>query len=132
TILEGYPTDGGLVDGPVYGSIFNSLIGLQLYEADEYAEFQSNLFVYHDDPGDYSTNEPTMDGTACLVYYLSSMQSESRATGHRQRSYTYDDSGAIIRGDRQKKALTLVFTADEYAEGAEEVLETLGRHHIKA
>ncbi len=132
TILEGYPTDGGLVDGPVYGSIFKSLIGLVLFEPDEYAPFQSDTFVYHDDPGDYSTNEPTMDGTACLVYYLSSMESESRATGHRQRNYTYDDSGAIIRGDRQEKELTLVFTADEYAEGGDEVLETLGKHNIKA
>ena len=29
--------------------------------------------VYHDDAGDYSTNEPTMDGTASLIYYLSSL-----------------------------------------------------------
>ncbi len=25
--------------------------------------------VYHDAIHDYSTNEPTMDGTACLTYY---------------------------------------------------------------
>lgn len=73
TVLEAYPTSGGLVDGPVYGSIFNNLIGLYLSEEDEYAEFQSELHVYHDDSGDYSTNEPTMDGTASLIYYLSSM-----------------------------------------------------------
>ncbi len=70
THLKNYPIDGGLTDGPVYGSIFSRLIGIQLYEPDEYAEFQSRLAVYHDDYGDYSTNEPTMDGTASLVYLL--------------------------------------------------------------
>jgi hypothetical protein len=37
--------------------------------------------VYHDAIGDYSTNEPTMDGTACLIYYLSSMQVEGMKQG---------------------------------------------------
>ena len=40
THLKNYPIDGGLVDGPVYGSIFNGLIGIQLKDADEYADFQ--------------------------------------------------------------------------------------------
>ena len=70
THLGKYPIDGGLVDGPVYGSIYNNLIGIQLYNEDEYAAFQSSLAVYHDDYGDYSTNEPTMDGTAALVYLM--------------------------------------------------------------
>jgi endoglucanase len=70
THIKHYPIDGGLVDGPVYASIFNSLKGLTLYNPDSYAEFQSTLAVYHDDYGDYSTNEPTMDGTASLIYLL--------------------------------------------------------------
>lgn len=73
THLKNYPINGGLVDGPVYSSIFKNLIGIQLKDADEYAPFQSNLVVYHDDYGDYSTNEPTMDGTASLVYLLAAM-----------------------------------------------------------
>jgi endoglucanase len=72
THLKNYPIDGGLVDGPVYGSIYGKLIGITLYEPDEYAEFQSSLVIYHDDYGDYSTNEPTMDGTAALIYLLAS------------------------------------------------------------
>lgn len=76
THLKNYPIDGGLVDGPVYGSIYNNLIGIRLYNEDEYAHFQSRLAVYHDDYGDYSTNEPTMDGTASLVYLLASKESE--------------------------------------------------------
>lgn len=70
-----FPVNGGLVDGPVYGSIFNSLLGLQLTKPDAYTEFQSDLAVYHDDSGDYSTNEPTMDGTASLIYLLAAKES---------------------------------------------------------
>ncbi|SMO49318.1 glycoside hydrolase family 9 protein [Solitalea koreensis] len=78
THLKKYPINGGLVDGPVYGSIYKNLIGIKLNEPDEYAEFQSNLVVYHDDYGDYSTNEPTMDGTASLIYLLAAKENESR------------------------------------------------------
>ena len=74
THIKKYPIDGGLVDGPVYGSIYGKLIGITLYEPDEYAAFQSDLVVYHDDYGDYSTNEPTMDGTASLIYLLALME----------------------------------------------------------
>ncbi len=61
---------GGLVDGPVYATIYNSLSGLELSEPDEFAPFQTDYVVYHDDIGDYSTNEPTMDGTAGAVYMM--------------------------------------------------------------
>src|SRR5882672_8316625 len=43
THLKKYPIDGGLVDGPVYTSIYKGLIGITLKDADEYAEFQSDL-----------------------------------------------------------------------------------------
>jgi len=78
TVLQNYPLDGGLVDGPVYGSIFNNLLGINMKQEDEYARFQSQLAVYHDDTGDFSTNEPTMDGTASLVYLLAAKESQSR------------------------------------------------------
>jgi hypothetical protein len=74
THLKKWPINGGLIDGPVYTSIFNSLIGIKLYNEDAYAPFQSNLAVYHDDYGDYSTNEPTMDGTASLIYLLAAKE----------------------------------------------------------
>ena len=77
THLKNYPIDGGLVDGPVYGSIYKNLIGIKLYQPDEYEHLQSNLAVYHDDYGDYSTNEPTMDGTASLIYLLAAKDAES-------------------------------------------------------
>lgn len=76
THIKNYPINGGLVDGPVYTKIFNSLIGITLTREDDYAEFQSDLAVYHDDYGDYSTNEPTMDGTASLVYLLATLEGQ--------------------------------------------------------
>jgi len=78
THLKNYPIDGGLVDGPVYTSIYSNLIGIKLYDEDEYQFFQSDLAVYHDDYGDYSTNEPTMDGTASLIYLLASKQTTAK------------------------------------------------------
>jgi hypothetical protein len=78
THLKNYPIDGGLVDGPVYTSIYKNLIGITLYQPDEYESFQSGLAVYHDDYGDYSTNEPTMDGTASLIYLLAAKEAQSK------------------------------------------------------
>jgi endoglucanase len=59
---------GGLIDGPVYRSIYGNLRGIHLAQPDEYAPFNVGHIVYHDDVGDYSTNEPIMDGTANLMY----------------------------------------------------------------
>jgi hypothetical protein len=64
---------GGLIDGPVYRSIFKNLRGISLHDADEYADFNTGFIVYHDDVGDYSTNEPIMDGTANLTYLFAAM-----------------------------------------------------------
>jgi endoglucanase len=61
---------GGLVDGPIYARIYKNLIGLTLHKPDEFSQFQNLYVVYHDDIGDYSTNEPTMDGTACAIMLL--------------------------------------------------------------
>ena len=69
----GLELSGGLVDGPVYRSIFQHLRGVRLAEADEYAPFNTGFIVYHDDVGDYSTNEPIMDGTANLAYVLAAL-----------------------------------------------------------
>jgi endoglucanase len=67
---------GGLVDGPVYARIFESLKGVGLSGSDPFAAFQG-VAVYHDDVMDYSTNEPTMDGTASAVL-LAALMAESR------------------------------------------------------
>jgi endoglucanase len=69
-VLLGMDVPGGLVDGPVYTSIFNNLLGLTLLKPDKFAAFQNEHVVYHDDVGDYSTNEPTMDGTAGAILMM--------------------------------------------------------------
>jgi len=68
--LTGMEVAGGLIDGPVYGSIYRSLKGLHLNESDEFASVQNPYVVYHDDMGDYSSNEPTMDGTAGAILMM--------------------------------------------------------------
>jgi endoglucanase len=67
TQLTGRSVRGALVDGPVYERIFKTLKGVSAPANDPFAPFQSELAVYHDDLHDYSTNEPTMDGTASAI-----------------------------------------------------------------
>ncbi|MBS1502283.1 MAG: glycoside hydrolase family 9 protein, partial [Bacteroidetes bacterium] len=93
--LYHYPLDGALADGPVYTSIFKNLKGVELHAADKYADFQSNLAVYHDDFGDYSTNEPTMDGTASLVYLLASKEYEALKAGSPQHRLVRNKSASV-------------------------------------
>jgi peptidoglycan/xylan/chitin deacetylase (PgdA/CDA1 family) len=128
--LYHYPLDGAMMDGPVYGSIFNRLRGLKLYLADPYAAFQSDLVVYHDDAGDYSTNEPTTDGTASLVYLMAEKEQESRKTISGSRFTS--SHGAVIRGDRKNKQIALVFTGDEFGDGGESLANSLQKEKIKA
>jgi peptidoglycan/xylan/chitin deacetylase (PgdA/CDA1 family) len=127
THLKQYPIDGGLVDGPVYTSIYSNLIGIRLSHEDTYKDFQSGLAVYHDDYGDYSTNEPTMDGTASLVYLLAAQQAQAAITPAVMVAH-----GGIIRGNVKKKQVALVFTADEFGDGLPVITRTLQQQQVKA
>ena len=69
---------GALLDGPVYSSIYKNLRGISLHDSDEFAPFNTGFIVYHDDVGDYSTNEPIMDGTANLSYLLAAIANRRR------------------------------------------------------
>ena len=66
-----YQLDGALLDGPVYSSIFKNLAGISLTKPDAYTKWNTGHIVYHDDWGDYSTNEPIMDGSVNVLYLLS-------------------------------------------------------------
>jgi hypothetical protein len=70
TQLKKTPAAGGLVDGPVQQTIFTALKGVALSRGDTFAAFQSADAVYHDDWQDYSSNEPTMDGTASAILLM--------------------------------------------------------------
>ncbi|MEO7119598.1 MAG: glycoside hydrolase family 9 protein, partial [Ginsengibacter sp.] len=128
--LYHYPLDGGLVDGPVYGSIFRNLRGLKLLHADSYAAFQSDYVVYHDDAGDYSTNEPTMDGTASLIYLMAAKEQEAKKNSS-QKANTIVSYGGIIRGDTTTKKIALVFTGDEFGDGGNYIANALKGKNIK-
>lgn len=67
TKLTGRQVRGGLVDGPVNELIFKSLRGVTITLPDPLSPFQDPRAVYHNDYHDYSTNEPTMDGTASAI-----------------------------------------------------------------
>jgi peptidoglycan/xylan/chitin deacetylase (PgdA/CDA1 family) len=129
TFHYGYQLDGGLIDGPVYGSIYKSLKYVHLKNEDEFADFQSDLVVYHDDVGDYATNEPTMDGTATLIYYLAAMQNEGMNQAIGNFEYNH---GGIIRGIKLEKQIAFVFTGDEYADGGQDILRILKNYNINA
>ena len=129
THIKNYPINGGLIDGPVYTSIYKGLIGIKLMDADEYAEFQSDLAVYHDDYGDYSTNEPTMDGTASLIYLLAAKEDEAKKMA--ALPLYQASNGAIIRGDAKKKEIALVFTGDEFGDGLTTISNTLEKQKVK-
>jgi hypothetical protein len=73
TSLTGRLVRGGLVDGPVYARIFEGLKGVSLSGPDPLAAFQGEA-VYHDDVKDYSSNEPTMDGTASAVLFFALLE----------------------------------------------------------
>ena len=122
-------TYGGLVDGPVYQQIYRSLLGIKLLRADTYAAYQGGKAVYHDDNGDYSTNEPTMDGTASLSFLLSSL--EASGIKESPAGITYDNQGALIRRDTKDKRVFLIFSAHEFGEGGFEIEKSLQKFKSK-
>ncbi len=132
-------TTGGLVDGPVYRTIFESLRGVNLVgdvrngaKPNNYDDFQPDLMVFHDNMHDYSTNEPTMDGTASLTFPLSTYQAEgAKQTGAAPDRNIYSDGG-IVMTDPSKKQISLVFTAHDRDDGAEYITATLKKLGVKA
>lgn len=120
-------TTGGLVDGPVYSTIFRGLRGVNIggtHASNNYLDLQPEHMVFHDNMHDYSTNEPTMDGTASLTFPFSYYESQQT----RNKTLV---NGGIIRGDSTQKQICLVFTAAEWADGAETIIRTLKENRIK-
>jgi endoglucanase len=129
TLHLGITVDGGLIDGPVYSKIFKSLRGVGLLKPDPYTVFQNGKAVYHDDIGDYSTNEPTMDGTADLSISLSMLEREGVRQENSETGEVIDNSGAVVRINKNTKDIYLIFSADQYGEGASQILDVLKKHN---
>lgn len=127
---------GGLIDGPVYKFIFDSRAGQSLRKGDQTPYLNNGIAVYHNDIGDYSTNEPTMDGTASLVYYLATLEEEGNRQKKQDTTYLLngekDNYGAIRRIDKNRTEIYLIFSADSLFNGGESVLKTLSHYGIKA
>ncbi len=67
---------GSLVDGPIWTTILEKMIAINLSEPDEYEYLQPRHIKYRDDWMDYSTNEPTLDGSAELLLILTHLSNE--------------------------------------------------------
>ena len=130
TVLLGGTTPGGLVDGPIDAIRNKQQLGIALQEPDEYAAFNNGIAVYHDDIGDYSTNEPTLDGTASLSFYLASLENKGRNQSD-EAHVEKDKTGAIIRFNPEKKNIYLAFTADSLFEGGDFIRNKLTEHQIQ-
>ncbi len=129
---------GGLIDGPIMRQLFLDRAGSALTRPDGFERYNQGRAVYHDDIGDYASNEPTMDGTAGLVAYAAALEARGRAwrAAHPDRagnagSFEKDRYGAIIRVNPDQKVIYLCFTADENFNGAETILKTLQKQKVK-
>lgn len=129
-------TTGGLVDGPVYSTIFSGLKGVNMDGGTNYLDVQPGMMVYHDSTHDYSTNEPTMDGTASLTFPFSAYEMEGAAL----KGMRKDKNGVVTRVNADEKKVYLVFTAHfstadkgrfENFDGAVPVLNTLKAKGVK-
>lgn len=129
TVIRGDLTPGGLVDGPVYRTVFMERAGQSLRNEDAYAVFNTGIAVYHDDIGDYASNEPTMDGTAGLAYYFAEL--ENMGGSRKVLPCVKDDYGAVVQMDPAQKKIYLVFTADSMFQGGEKILKTLKKEKAK-
>lgn len=129
TVTNGDLTYGGLVDGPVYYTVFHERAAGALTKADTYDQFNHGIAVYHDDIGDYSSNEPTMDGTAGLTYYFSQMEAAGKK--EMKTKTVVDSQGAVIRVNPDKKRIYLIFSADTRFNGGPFILNALKKNKVK-
>ena len=118
---------GGLIDGPIYNELFLERAGASLTRPDVFEALNHGIAVYHDDIGDYASNEPTMDGTAGLTWYFAQLEQPCGT----QSAFETDASGAIVRVNPAQKVIYLCFTADENFNGAETICKTLQKQKVK-
>lgn len=129
-VVNGDLTYGGLVDGPVYYSVFKERADKYMrIESNQYSPFNNGIAVYHDDLEDFSTNEPTMDGTAGLTYYFGKMESKGNSLKKVQR--VNDACGAAVRVNPDQKKVYLIFSADTRFNGGSHILKTLHKYDVK-
>ena len=127
--LDNVPTWGGLVDGPIYNVLFKERAGGALGRPDDMAALNEGIAVYHDQIGDYASNEPTMDGTAGLAYIFADLEQQGR--DQKAEQTVKDPYGAIVRLNPASKTIHFVFTSDGNMNGADFILKVLKEKGIK-
>ncbi len=126
---KGIVQKGGLVSGPVRQSVYERLVGQELKAVnDKLARFQTKWAVYHDDFSDFVTNQPTLDGTASLVYLLAARQFEE----NRQPEKNTIVDGGIVRTNKEKKQISLLFAGNDYGDGLKKIRKALSKNRVKA
>ncbi len=75
--LKKIPLPGGIAEGPISRKAFEAS-GIRLELSDMFIDLQSEPAVYHDDPRDFLTNEPTIAGNAQAFLLLSWYAAEAR------------------------------------------------------
>jgi peptidoglycan/xylan/chitin deacetylase (PgdA/CDA1 family) len=76
-----------------------------------------------------------IQATHLFLFFIisSNCLAQSRALGSTETNFPFTfEEGAIIRGDKRARKLALVFTGDEFADGAETIVRVLKRRHLKA
>ena len=122
-------TPGGLIDGPIDRELFMERVGNDLIPNDPLAVFNNGAAVYHDNIEDYSSNEPTMDGSAGLTYYFAAM--EEMGKKYERLEVEKDRYNCVVRVKPSSNDIYLVFTADSMFQGANKILKTLKKNKIK-
>ena len=87
-------------------------------------------FVYNSSPVKRTQLTPLLFSFLALA---SPCLAQNRAVKSTETNSRFSfDEGAIIRGDKAAKKLALVFTGDEFADGAETIIRLLKRRGVKA
>ncbi|NDV47835.1 cellulase [Paludibacter sp. 221] len=127
---KGVQPKGGVVGGPVGRSVFEHLQETTLLEPERFERYHVNDVVYHDDIEDHVTNAPAIDRTSALAYLLAGKQIEGVESKTRDKnSYLY---GGITRTNPEKKEISLVFYAHDFADGYKTIEKVLKDRKIKA
>jgi peptidoglycan/xylan/chitin deacetylase (PgdA/CDA1 family) len=88
--------------------------------------FKLNLFKRLLEKMDHKSALPTPAWILVLYVFISTLPSQELDT-----HFTHDH-GAIIRGDRTKKEIALVFTSDTFADGGAHIRQVLAQQQVKA
>jgi len=119
---------GALVNGPV--KISEYLKEMTESPSEENSVFNSSNYFYSNSPTDYMTNAPTFDGSASLLFLLTTIQDEFNHRYTKNRNII--NNGCITRTDSTKKFIQLIFIADQYNDGVRTINRMLKKNNIQA